>query len=80
MNTRTTILAAILAAALPVAALPTATPVTGESNPARVQVVDKASADAQAKSAKQGAKAAKAGKRAKKTVRKTDKPAAVKAG
>ena len=55
--------------------------VAGETNPARVQVVDKASADAQAKSAKQGAKAAKAKKKkAKKTVRKADKPAAAKAG
>ncbi len=79
MNTRTTLLAALVAAALPVAAQ--TAPVAGEPNPARVQVVDKASADAQAKSAKQGAKAAKAKKKkAKKTVRKADKPTAAKAG
>ena len=79
MNTRTTLLAALVAVALPVAAQ--SAPVTGESNPARVQVVDKASADAQAKSAKQGAKAVKAKKKkAKKSVRKTGEPAAVKAG
>ncbi|MGZ5061232.1 MAG: hypothetical protein ACXWAU_05125 [Usitatibacter sp.] len=57
MNTRNTLLAAILAAALPVAAQ--TTPATGQPNPANVQVVDKASADAQAHSAKQGAKAAR---------------------
>ncbi|MGZ5064063.1 MAG: hypothetical protein ACXWG1_00645 [Usitatibacter sp.] len=79
MNTRNTLLAAILAAALPVAAQ--TTPATGQPNPANVQVVDKASADAQAHSAKQGAKAAKAKKKkAKKTVRKDAKAAPVKAG
>ncbi|MGZ5103594.1 MAG: hypothetical protein ACXWHB_04695 [Usitatibacter sp.] len=79
MNTRNTLLAAILAAALPVAAQ--TTPATGQPNPANVPVVDKASADAQAHSAKQGAKAAKAKKKkAKKTVRKDEKAAPVKAG
>ena len=78
MNTRNTLLAALLAAALPVAAQ--TTPSVGESNPARVQVVDKATASTQAASAKQGAKAAKSKKKAKKTARKGDKPAAAKAG
>jgi ABC-type Na+ efflux pump permease subunit len=78
MSTRNTILAAILAAALPVAAQTAPTP--GESNPARVQVVDKAAASAQAQSAKQGAKAAKAKKKAKKGVKKGDRPTAAKAG
>ena len=66
------------AAALPVAAQTAPTP--GESNPARVQVVDKAAASAQAQSAKQGAKAAKAKKKAKKGVKKGDRPTAAKAG
>ena len=79
MNTRNIILAAILAAALPVAAQ--TAPATSQSNPAHVQVVDKATADAQAKSAKQGAKAAKAKKKKpKKTVHKDAKAAPAKAG
>jgi hypothetical protein len=77
MNTRNTILAAILAAALPVAAQ--TAPIPGEANPARVQVVDKATASAQARAAKQGARAAKAKKKAK-GVKKGDRPAAAKAG
>jgi hypothetical protein len=78
MSTRNTILAAVLAAALPVAAQ--TAPAPGETNPARVQVVDKAAASAQAQSAKQGAKAAKARKKAKKGVRKGDRPTPAKAG
>jgi len=67
-----------IAAALPVAAQ--TAPAPGEANPARVQVVDKAAASAQAQSAKQGAKAAKAKKKAKKGVKKGDRPTAAKAG
>jgi hypothetical protein len=79
MNTRTIVLAALVAVALPIAAQ--AAPAVGESNPARVQVVDKASADTQAKDAKQGAKTAKAKKKkARKTVHKTETPKAAKAG
>jgi hypothetical protein len=79
MNTRNTLLAAILAAALPVVAQ--TTPSTGEKNPARVQVVDKDTASAQAHSAKQGAKAAKSKRKAtKKKVKKGGEPAAAKAG
>jgi hypothetical protein len=78
MNTRNTLLAALLAAALPVVAQ--TTPSAGETNPARLQVVDKATAGTQAQSAKQGAKAAKAKKKVKKTAKKGDKPTAAKAG
>ena len=78
MNTRNTLLAAILAAALPVVAQTTPSP--GEKNPARVQVVDQATASAQAQSAKQGAKTAKSKSKMKKKVKKSDQPAAAKAG
>lgn len=78
MNTRNTLLAAILAAALPVVAQTTPSP--GEKDPARAQVVDKATASAQAQSAKQGAKTAKSKRKAKKNVKKGDQPTAAKAG
>ena len=78
MNTRITLLAAILAAALPVVAQTTPSP--GEQNPARVELVDKATASAQAQSAKQGAKTAKSKRKAKKKVKKGDHPTAAKAG
>ena len=78
MNIRNTLLAAILAAALPVVAQTTPSP--GEKNPARSQVVDKATAGAQAQSAKQGAKTAKSKRNAKKKVKKGDQPSAAKAG
>jgi len=78
MNTRNILLAAILAAALPVVAQ--TTPSTGEKDPARVQVVDKDTASAQAHSAKQGAKAAKSKRKAKKKAKKGGEPAAAKAG
>jgi ABC-type Na+ efflux pump permease subunit len=79
MNTRNTLLAAVLAAALPVVAQTIPSP--GEKNPARVQVVDKATASAQAQSARQGAKTAKSKRKAtKKKVKKGDQPAAAKAG
>ena len=78
MNTRNILLAAILAAALPVVAQ--TTPSTGEKDPARVQVVDKDTASAQAHSTKQGAKAAKSKRKAKKKVKKGGAPAAAKAG
>jgi hypothetical protein len=78
MNTRNTLLAAILAAALPVVAQ--TTPSVGEKDPARVQVVDKSKASAQAQSAKQGAKTAKSKKKAKKKAKKGDQPSAAKAG
>ena len=78
MNIRNTLLAAILAAALPVVAQTTPSP--GERNPARVQVVDKATASAQAQSAKQGAKTAKSNRKAKKKLKKGDQPSAAKAG
>ena len=78
MNIRNTLLAAILAAALPVVAQTTPSP--GERNPARVQAVDKATASAQAQSAKQGAKSAKSKRSAKKKLKKGDQPSAAKAG
>jgi len=78
MNTRNTLLAAILAAALPVVAQ--TTPSAGEKDPARVQVVDKATASAKAQSAKQGAKTAKSKRKAKTKAKKGDQPAAAKAG
>ncbi len=78
MNTRNTLLAAILAAALPVVAQTTPSP--GEKNPARVQVVDKATASAQAQSAKQGARTAKSKRKATKKPKKGDQPSAAKAG
>lgn len=78
MKTRAILLAAILAAALPVAAQ--TTPSAGESNPARVHVVDRATANTQAKSAKHGAKVAKVHKKAKRNVKKGATPKAAKAG
>jgi hypothetical protein len=80
MKTRITLLAALLAAALPVMAQ--TSPAAPEKSQARVQVVDeKARPDGAA--AKQGAKAAKAQKKKKprKAPRqKTDKPKAARAG